>query len=241
MATLKVKKVKGREYFYWSKSVRSHKRFGGDGRVRTVDYLIGSHPLGSWLSYRLWNDEVQLEEYVKAVIKWLCPDTWEKLVKVSIDWKSQRVSIKSTIPLLIDCRRGCWRRERETLQDWVDQTIVRSTWIEAIVERGAYYLALSHTHLSEAKKLREFAKDARLHPDKFKADADLHFDEYASELETEADKAIERYLEIVNDKLLVFAPSKQRSNFRADVIHRAERLAKDKRWFDQCRAKWERS
>lgn len=94
--------------------------------------------------------------------------------------------------------------------------------------------------MAEAKELRETAKDARLHPDKYKPDADLHLDEFASEAEAEADRLMQRYLDVV-DKLLVFAPPKQRSKFKAEAVRKAERLAKDQLWLDEYQAKVERS
>jgi hypothetical protein len=241
MATLKVKKVKGHEYFYWSKSVRSHKRFGGDGRVRTVDHLVGRHPIGQWLAYRLWTGEVKQEEYVEAVIKWLCPDVWKHLVKVSVNWKRQQVTINSLVPPLVDCRTRRWRRQRDTLQSALNQIVERSTWIESIIERAAYHVGLHNQYLAKSKEFRDAAKDARLDPDKYTPDAELHLDEYASEFESEADKLMQRYLDIVNDKLLVFAPPKQRQQFRCQIISRAEKLAQDQRWLEEYQAKLERS
>jgi hypothetical protein len=241
MATLKVKKVKNYEYFYWSKSVRSHKKFGGDGRVRTVDHLIGSHPLGNWLAYRLWAGEAQLTEYAESVIQWVCPKAWENIVKVSIDWKRHRVSIRSSIPLLVDCRGRTWKREREVLQNWLNQIIKVSAWIDQIIERGAYYLALHNQYMADSQKLRDTAQDARLKPDKYEPEADLYLDEYASGLESDADRFIQHYLEIANDKLRVFVPPRQWAEFRVVAISRIERLAKNRQWLEQYRAEFEGS
>jgi hypothetical protein len=236
---LKVKKVKRYEYFYWSKSIRSRKKFGGDGRVQTVDYLIGITPIGEWLGYRLWTGEVQLQQYAEAVIKWLCPDAWKHMVKVSIDWRRQRVVINSLVPPLVDCRSRHWRRQRNTLQSALNQIVERSTWIESIIERAAYRVSLHDQYLAKSKEFRDAAKDARLDPNKYTPDADLRLDEYALELEAEADRLMQHYLEIVNDKLLVFAPPKQRTKFKVEAVSKIERLAKDKRWFEQYRAKVE--
>jgi hypothetical protein len=95
--------------------------------------------------------------------------------------------------------------------------------------------------LAKAKELRDVAKDARANPEKHKPDADLHLDELASELETEADRLIQRYLEIIKGKLLVFAPPKQRANFRAEAIRQAEKLAQSQRWLEEYEARLERS
>jgi hypothetical protein len=241
MATLKVKKVKGHEYFYWSKSVRSHKRFGGDGRVRTVDYLIGTHPIsGNWLPYRLWVGDVTLEQYAEAVIKYLCPRYWEAFVSVTVSWDkpNPKVSITSIVPMFADCRARKWRQERDTLQSVLSQIIECSTWIRLIIEKAAYYLGLHNQYLAKSKEFRDAAKDARLDPDKYTPDAELHLDEYASGFESEADKLLQRYLEMVNE-LLVLAPPKQRTKLKEEVIRKVERLAQDRRWLDEYQAKLE--
>ncbi len=248
MAALKIKRVKGHEYFYWRKRVRSHKKFGGDGRVRTVDYLIGTHPIsGNWLPYHLWSQNINLQEYIKAVISWnIRINEWQKLIDFTIDWKKNKVSLKGLIPPMrlmdivfgVDCRNQRWRKVREDFQSVLNQIIKRSTSIETNIERAAWRIALHEKCLVKAKELRDAAKDARLDADAYTPDIDLHLDQYASELEAEADRLLQRYLEIVNE-LLVLAPPKQRSSFRADVIRRAEQLAKDKRWLEEYQVKLE--
>jgi hypothetical protein len=123
----------------------------------------------------------------------------------------------------------------------LNQIVERSTWIESIIERAAYHVGLHNQYLAKSKEFRDAAKDARLDPDKYTPDAELHLDEYASEFESEADKLMQRYLDIVNDKLLVFAPPKQRQQFRCQIISRAEKLAQDQRWLEEYQAKLERS
>jgi len=252
MAALKIKRVKGHEYFYWRKRVRSHKRLGGDGRLRTVDYLIGAHPIGgNWLPYHLWCQNINLQEYSRAVIRrTISTNNWQHLIDFTIDWEKNKISLKGLIPPLrmtgivlfgVDCRSKPWRTVREVFQTALNQIIKRSVQIETIIERAAYDLSWNDKYLAEVKKLRGMAKDARLNPDKHKPDADLHLDEYASELESEADKLMQRYLEIVNDKLLVFAPPKQRQQFRCQIISRVEKLAQDQRWLEEYEAKLERS
>ncbi len=201
---------------------------------------IGTNPLGQWLSYYFWAGDVALEPYTEAVIKYLCPRDWEPFVNVTISWDKPKpkVSITSIVPMFADCRSRQWKREREALQGALNQIIKRSTSIEKIIERAAYRVAFHEKCLVKAKELRDAAKDARLDVDAYTPDIDLHLDQYASELEAEADRLLQRYLEIVNE-LLVLAPPKQRSSFRADVIRRAEQLAKDKRWLEEYQVKLE--
>jgi hypothetical protein len=162
MPILKLKKVKRHEYFYWSKSVRSHKRFGGGGRVRTVDYLIGTHPIsGNWLPYHLWTHDIDLQEYSKAVIRWnIGINKWQKLVDFTIDFQKNKVSLKGLVPPVrmmgivfgVDCRSKRWRKIREDFQEALNQIVERNQWIEAIIEKAAYYIGLHDRYLAKAKE-----------------------------------------------------------------------------------------
>lgn len=87
----------------------------------------------------------------------------------------------------VDCRSKRWRKIREDFQEALNQIVKRNQWVEAIIEKAAYYIGLHDQYLARVKEFRDAAKDARVNPDKYKPDADLHLDEYASELESEAD------------------------------------------------------
>lgn len=238
MATLKVKKVKGHEYFYWSKSVRSRKKFGGDGRVRTADYLIGTTPAGAWLAYYLWSGEAKLEEYAEAVVKYLWPAEWAVFVEVSIDWQRCKVSIKSKFTCFADCRSRPWQNQRKALQSWLDRIIEDSTRIDRLIQ-DARYLLSEHYRCSKAvEELRQKSRDARLYPDYFAPHAEEILDEYAHTSQCRADRAMEYYLQIV-EELEKFAPPSKRLQFRQQVFSKAERLAKDQRWLEEYQAKLE--
>jgi hypothetical protein len=239
MATLKVKKVKGHEYFYWSKSVRSHKRFGGDGRVRTVDHLIGTHPIsGNWLPYRLWSGDVALEQYSEALIKYLCPRYWEALVSVTVSWDkpNPKVSITSIVPMFADCRARKWRKERATLQSALNQIIECSTLVQANIEACAYHLALHDESMEKAKAAREAAREARFKSIEEWADADLCLDEDAANWETFADEVIRDYYLRDWERLPMFAPPSLRSQFRVAAQTRIEKLSKNRGWYEQYKA-----
>jgi hypothetical protein len=240
MATLKVKKVKGHEYFYWSKSVRSHKRFGGDGRVKTADHLIGTTPVGEWLAYYLWSGEVELRQYAQAVLKHLCPAAWEAVVEVSIDWRKYKVSTKSKHPWFADCRSRRWREQRKTLQSWLDRIIEDSTQLDRFVQQAGYLLGEHYRCSKAVEELRQKAREARLYPDNFAPNAEEILDECAHANQRRADQAMEYYLQHI-ESLEKLAPPSKRLQFRHQVISKAAKLAQDRRWLDQYRAKWERS
>ncbi len=240
MATLKVKKVKAYEYYYWSKSVRSHKKFGGNGRVRTVDYLIGTSPVGQWLPYHLWSGEAELQEYAEAVIKHLCPENWSAFVAVSIDWKRRKVAINSIFKFFTDCRSRRWQQQRKALQTWLDRIIQDSIRVDQLIEYAGYLLGEHHRCSKISEQMRQKAREARLHPNNFAGNAEEILDEYGHAAQSRADQSMEYYLQHIGS-LEKFAPPSKRRQFRHQVISKAEKLANDQRWLDTVQAKIERS
>ncbi len=238
MATLKVKKVKGHEYFYWSKSVWSRKKFGGDGRVKTLDHLIGISPIGQWLPYYLWSGEAELQEYAEAVVKHLCPAEWSAIVEVSIDWQRHKISIKSKHPWFADCRSRHWQIQRKALQSWVDRIIEDSAAINRLIQDAAYLLGEHYRRSKTAEQMRQKAREARLYPDNFVPNAEEILDECAHANQRRADQAMEYYLQNI-ESLQQFAPPSQRLQFRHQVFSKAERLAQDQWWIEQYQAKLE--
>jgi hypothetical protein len=240
MATLKVKKVKGHEYFYWSKSVRSHKRFGGDGRVKTVDCLVGSTPVGQWLAYYFWSGEVELRQYAQAVLKHLCPAAWEAVVEVSIDWRKYKVSTKSKHPWFADCRSRRWREQRKALQSWLDRIIEDSTQLDRFIQQAGYLLGEHYSCSKAVEELRQKAREARLYPDNFAPNAEQLLDECAHANQRRADRAMEYHLQIV-EELEKFAPPSKRLQFRHQVTSKTAKLAENRRWLEEYQAKLEQA
>ncbi len=240
MATLKVKKVKGYEYFYWSKSLRSHKKAGGTSRVRTVDHLVGNTPVGQWLPYYLWSGEAELQEYAAATIKHLCPADWAAFVVVSIDWQKRKVAIRSNLNWFTDCRSRRWREQRKALQSWLDRIIEDSTQLDRFIQQAGYLLGKHYRCSKAVEELRQKAREARLYPDNFAPNAEEILDECAHANQRRADQAMEYYLEHI-ESLEKLAPPSKRLQFRHQVISTAAKLAKDKRWLEEYQAKLERS
>ncbi|MBD0345475.1 MAG: hypothetical protein ICV63_11770, partial [Coleofasciculus sp. Co-bin14] len=245
MAALKIKKVRRHEYYYWRKSRRSNKRFGGDGRVRSLDYLIGTTPVGRWLAFYFWSGEAELREYVQAVVKHLCPGEWSKLVEVSIDWQERKVRIKSKFRGLDcfwfgDCRSRYWQKQRKALQSWVDRIIEQSTQINDLIQNAAYLLGEHYRCSKVVEQLRQKAREARLCPDNFVLNAEDILDECAHANHCRSDQAMDYYLQRI-ELLEQFAPRSKRSQFRHQIISQIERLAKDRAWLEAYEARLERS
>jgi hypothetical protein len=238
MATLKVKKVKGHEYFYWSKSVRSHKKAGGTGQIRTIDRLIGTTPDGQWLPYYLWSGDVQLEEYAEAVIKWLCPAEWAAFVEVSIDWQKRKVAIRSILNWFTDCRSRHWQTQRKVLQSFLDRIVEDSPRITRRIEYTGYLLGEHYRCSKAVEELRQKAREARLYPERFAPNAEAILDECAHANQRRADQAMEYCLEHI-ENLQQFAPPSKRQQFRHQVFSKAEKLAQDRRWLNEYETKLE--
>ena len=220
---------------------------------------IGTNPLGQWLSYYLWTGDVLLEQYAEAVIKYLCPCDWEPFVNVTISWdkRKPKVSITSVVPMFADCRSKRWRQQRQALQSWLDAIVDASSQIEKMIEQSAFLLGEHYRHSKEVQELRERACEARRHPDKtweqpevvegqiqlltyrFVSNASEILDELAHEEQCRADRAMQYYLELIDESLEKFAPPKQRQQFRHQVFSKVEKLAQDQRWLDEYEAKLE--
>jgi hypothetical protein len=238
MAALKIKIVKGHEYFYWRKRVRSRKKFGGTGQTRTIDCLIGSTLVGQWLAYYLWSGEVELRQYTQAVLKHLCPTAWEAVVEVSIDWQNYKVSTKSKHPWFADCRSRHWQTQRKALQSFLDRIVQYSTQIDRLIQHAGYLLGEHYRCSKAVEELRQKAREARLYPDNFPPNAEEILDECAHANQSRADQAIEYYLEHI-ESLEKLAPPSKRLQFRYQVTSRAEKLAQDQLWIEEYQAKLE--
>lgn len=266
MATLKVKQIKTNEYFYWCKRVRSRKKFGGDGRVRSVDLLIGTNPVGRWFPYYVYVGEVELQKYAEAILKWTTPDNYDnwKYIKIEIDWKQHRVSMRSLTTDTtnrVDCRQSFWRKQRETAQANLDQILHESRRVQESIEAAAYCLAEHERYTQKVKEAREKAREARANPKKewvewreikdpmtggyhiqevtchWQPNADEILEEVAANHQSCADKIMKLYLHSF-DELEALAPPKRRADFRRHAIAKIEKLARNNNWVEQYKARF---
>jgi hypothetical protein len=82
------------------------------------------------------------------------------------------------------------------------------------------------------------SREARLYPDNFAPNADEILDECAHANQRRADQAMEYYLQHI-ESLEKLAPPSKRSQFRYQVTNKAAKLAQDRGWLEQYRAKVE--
>ena len=81
MGFLRVKEVKGHDYVYWCKRVRSGKKHGGSGKVKSPDFLLGTSIVWrKYLAFYFHTGEVLVREYVEAAITYLLENNWSAVV-----------------------------------------------------------------------------------------------------------------------------------------------------------------
>jgi len=69
---LRVKTVKEYRYVYWCKRVRSRKKYGGSGKVKSPDLLLGDNIVcGKYLSFYFHTGDVPLREYTESAITYI--------------------------------------------------------------------------------------------------------------------------------------------------------------------------
>jgi hypothetical protein len=179
MGFLRSKTIKGNEYFYWCNRIRSQKRYGGTGKVKSPDLLLGRSVIGKYLPYYLHMKEIPLREYAEATIAYLLEKQWSfsyngepfsisKAVEVGIDWQAKPIPcvyLKSS-DKRIDCRRKNWRQIKLQLQDHLSDIHQRSTWLQQGIESVAYCLGKHLFYDGEAQKARDRLKEYLKNPDK---------------------------------------------------------------------------
>jgi hypothetical protein len=185
---------------------------------------------------------VALEQYTEVVIKYLCPRDWEAFVNVTISWNKlkPKVSITSVIPMFVDCRSKRWRQQRQALQSWLDAIVDASSQIDRLVQDAGYLLSEHYRCSKNVEQLRQKAREARLYPDNFAPNAEEILDECAHANQRRADQAMQYYLEHV-DNLEKLAPPSARGQFRHQVMSKAEKLTRDRRWLEEYQVNLERS
>ena len=173
---LRVKTVKGHEYFYWCNRVRSRKKHGGSGKVKSPDLLIGNDIVqGKYLPFYLYMGEVPLSEYVAAAIAYLLETDWtiyvnggklkmKDVATVEIDWhvKQPKVRLRS-LDKRLDCRRQNWRQVKQKLHVYLQSICQAGARVTRDIEYAAYCLAKYETYTKEAQacqnQMREYHKN----------------------------------------------------------------------------------
>ena len=189
MGFFRVKLVKGHEYFYWCKRVRSRKKSGGSGKVKSPDFLLGNHVInGKYLFFYLHTGDVPLREYAEAALTYLLK-YWDVVadesklkasdgVTVEIDWHTDPKVCLHTKDKRVDCRRKDWRGVREDLQLCLRDIHEKSKRVQFWIERAA-------SQLAEHEECKKFAQAKRDELEEYLKNPAKTWSEWESEKDTE--------------------------------------------------------
>lgn len=177
MGFLRVKLVKGHEYFYWCKRVRSRKKSGGSGKVKSPDLLLGKKVVqGKYLAFYLHTGDVPLTEYAEAALTYLLK-YWDvfadelklkasDVVTVGINWHTEPKVCLHTKDKRVDCRRKDWREVREDLQAYLRGIQQNSKRVQYWIKRAAFSLAQHEEFKKNAQAKRDDLEEYRRNPTK---------------------------------------------------------------------------
>lgn len=120
MGQLRTKTIKGKQYFYYSVRSRSRRKYGGSGKVKSIDYCLGRYIYNDYqwktetgwftpaIAYYLWNGDISLTEFIEAHIRSRFQWDIDQLAW-NVDIKRQKVRLRSKRGSGFDCRQG-WVR-----------------------------------------------------------------------------------------------------------------------------------
>jgi hypothetical protein len=253
MGFIRKKTVKGNEYFYYCEKRRSRLKDGGNGKVITIEKVLGKYLFyPDYLSYWLW-DGLTVEDYCYALMSYMEKDVIYKVsgkpaFKTTITWQKKRGKIiagkVSLRPISYpdhapaDARCKLARKARVDRQEALDRAIAAAPIIEKEIAHIAQwlkhwedfkiYLAQSENDLKSYRKdpFKEWEKDGITYG--YEKDAEVHFTNSVENYRGLVDLASGQYFEAL-ERLLDLCPKGQRDNFKAQVIQRAERLSKNQK------------
>ena len=161
MGFLKVKEVKGHKYFCWCKRIRSSKKHGGSGKVRSIDLLIGRDVTSRRLAYYLDRQEIEVKEYISAYLEWETQH-YEDSVVVSLTWNKDKfkLSLRSNSPA-IDCRSAVWKSQRAYITNTLKYILSLNSIVSGEIKNLTDYIRRYEQYLDRAKKARQKAIEIR--------------------------------------------------------------------------------
>jgi hypothetical protein len=249
----KTKKGKTYHYFYYSERRRSHVKEGGDGKVRSIDRLIGNYANGKYLAFHLW-DGLSLVDYAKAMIAYeLKQYRLDAHIEWDVIWKLRKG--KPTAGKLkfraksksIDARNSVVRKIRERLQSAIDWMIKHElNYFANGLEAIAYHLASYNKSKAGLAKTEEKQREWEQDPKKEWSEggetykwADLAGDIIQSNMETYRYLVDHHITQHQNDtaSLLEACPPGERERFKSAVIRQTEKLAASPNFLDRYETK----
>jgi hypothetical protein len=249
-----IKKGKEYRYYYYSERRRSHVKDGGDGKVRSIDKLIGGWYIGGYLSFWLW-DGLTVRSYVEAFVEHRLKG-WrlDNCIQWKIAWKqnkskviSARLSIRAKYKNgqpLVDARSSSARKIKHCLQEEIDEILYCDQYVAERIKETAYNLACYQHHKKALEKAEAEYSEWLSNPDKeFWIDGRPHVwaDDAGDTIQTSIEilrSFIESDLRQYQgwlDSLINSAPPRERQRFKATIIRQTEKLASSPNFRDRYR------
>lgn len=176
MAFFRKKTIKGHEYFYYCVRVRSGKKKGGTGKVKSYDYCTGTFP-PYWkrLPYFCHIGEIDPREYATAYVQWGLTHRYtaddeplSKFVEFEVFPDEPYIKLRS-LDGSCDLRKFP-KQWRSRLKSDISDVFYEASRIERTKERIRELEDDEKAKLRELEAMREKLK-------KFKADPDKRWDE----------------------------------------------------------------
>ena len=255
MGFIRKKTVKGNQYFYYYEKRRSRLKDGGNGKVIMVEKLLGKYLLSpDYLSYWLW-DGLTIEDYCYALMNYMEKDVFYKVsgkpaFKTTIIWQKKRGKIiagkVSLRPISYpdhdpaDARCKLAREARIARKEAIDNAIA-ALIIEKEIARMAQWLKYWEDSKVNLAKSEENLKNYRKDPFKeweedgktwvYRKDAEVRLTDIVESYRGSIDLGSSQYFQVLDD-LLKLCPQNQKSDFKAQIVQRAERLSKNQKMLE---------
>lgn len=243
MGFIRKKEVKGNEYYYYCERRRSRVKDGGNGKVISIEKLLGSNIIYDYhyLPFWLW-DGLPLQDFIDAYSRYHIKNCgYEKAIAFEVTWqlkKGKPVKGKITFRAVpssgVDARGKVPRSLREFLQTVIDSAIKYQDYTATDIDRCAYYLALSENSKQRLIEAEERYRIWKRDPDRRWVEDGVRYcyrEDYGDDclwaieiLRDRASEGLEGYLSLV-ESLVNTAPATERERFKAHIIQRAEKLA----------------
>lgn len=252
---VQTKEKKGKEYryYYYSERRRSHVKEGGNGKVRSIDKLIGTWLDGKYLEFWLW-DGLSVTDYLEALIAYEIKGYLADRITWSVTWKRDKkgkaIAGKLTIRAkyengrpLIDARSQYVKQSKIRLMDYVESILeYEQNAIAEEIERLAAYLAGYQTDKERLKKAEAKYQDWLANPKKEWEEGGTTWvwaDNAEDVLQTKIeifrdgmDKNLADYQEGI-PRLVRRSPPGERERFKAAIIRQTEKLAASPNFLDR--------
>jgi hypothetical protein len=242
MGFIREKTVKGNQYIYYCEKRRSRIKDGGNGKVVTIEKVLGKSVFEMpYLPYWLW-DGLSVQEFIDSYANFRIKKFgYQKKIKFEIEWKLKKgkpvkgkIIFRAIPGTGVDARKAWPRYIRRAIQEIIDDAIAYQDYKTSDMDKAAYYLAMSEDSKRKLEKMetkyREWKKNPYRHWEengiKYRY-SETYGDDCLETIECYRDYAsrfLDNYLSLI-DRLVKTAPLSEQKSFKATIIQRCEKLA----------------